>query len=554
MCGIVSIINREYIYEKEKIFLKGMNRGPESHKEYNFQDVWFGFHRLAINGLNDLSDQPFVIDNIILICNGEIYNYKELYKSLNIEPNTNSDCEVIIHLYKKFGMDYTLKVLDGYFSFILCDSNLDAPKIFVARDSFGVRPLYETTIKMFGKKDIFGFASELKVLNEMNCSTIQQFTPGTYKEFRHTNYGYEDHHWEFVREERYFNIPKVVKKETELSEYLKSIYFNLENAVKKRVCGTCERNIACLLSGGLDSSIICSLVKKYYTGTLHTYSIGMKGSEDLNYAKIVSQHIGSTHHEIIVSQEDFLQTIPIVIHSIESYDTTTVRASVGNYLIGKYISENSDSKVIFNGDGSDEVTGGYIYLLNAPDDITFDYECRNLLNQIHYFDVLRSDKCISSHGLEPRTPFLDTTFVQDYMSIPEKIRNPRSKWNMENTLWDTMEETKKRPEKLLLRYSIQYMNPSLLPKEVLWRTKEAFSDGVSGENGSWYNIIKESMKGYEKNTDYTFNPPTTPEQSYYRDIFEKEYKGHASSIPYFWMPKFVDAVDPSARTLSIYKT
>jgi asparagine synthase (glutamine-hydrolysing) len=138
------------------------------------------------------------------------------------------------------------------------------------------------------------------------------------------------------------------------------------------------------------------------------------------------------------------------------------------------------------------------------------------------------------------------------MSIPEKIRNPRSKWNMENTLWDTMEETKKRPEKLLLRYSIQYMNPSLLPKEVLWRTKEAFSDGVSGENGSWYNIIKESMKGYEKNTDYTFNPPTTPEQSYYRDIFEKEYKGHASSIPYFWMPKFVDAVDPSARTLSIY--
>ena len=550
MCGIVSIINCKNINidTKKQMYSIGMRRGPESHKDCEFLDVWFGFHRLAINGIDEKSDQPFIIDNIILICNGEIYNYKELYKKLNITPETNSDCEVIIHLYKKFGIDYTLKVLDGYFSFILCDKRLGIgkSKLFVARDAFGVRPLYEIT----NKCDIYGFASELKVLNKMDeYSKIKQFEPGTYKTFLH------DNKWNFVSKYKYFTLPSMIHNTMiHLNNYTKDIYDNLNNAVKKRVNGSSDREIACLLSGGLDSSIITALVKKYYKGTLHTYSIGMKGSKDLEYARYVSKHIDTEHHEIIVSKEDFIKLIPVVIKDIESYDTTTVRASVGNYLIGKYISENSNHKVIFNGDGSDEVTGGYIYLLNSPNDFDFDKECRSLLTNIHYFDVLRSDKCISSHGLEPRTPFLDTTFVQHYMSIPSEVRNPRSDWNINNKLWDSMEETRSRPEKLLLRYSFHCHDSELLPKNILWRSKEAFSDGVSGESGSWYTIIKEHMNDYIKNKDYTFNPPTTNEQSYYRDIFEKEYKGQGESIPYFWMPKFVDAVDPSARTLSIYKT
>ena len=197
-----------------------------------------------------------------------------------------------------------------------------------------------------------------------------------------------------------------------------SIYNNLCNAVKKRVQGTTERPIACLLSGGLDSSLITALVNKYHKGQLNTFSIGMKGSEDLKYAREVADHLKTNHTEIILTPEEFFDAIPDVIRTIESYDTTTVRASVGNYLVGKYISENSDCKVIFNGDGSDELTGGYLYFLKAPNAIEFDAECRRLIHEIHFFDVLRSDRCIAAHGLEPRTPFLDRTFVNEYLNIP----------------------------------------------------------------------------------------------------------------------------------------
>lgn len=196
-------------------------------------------------------------------------------------------------------------------------------------------------------------------------------------------------------------------------------------AVKKRVIGTTDRPVACLLSGGLDSSLIVALVSKFYPGKLETYSIGMKGSEDLKYAEVVAEYIESNHTSIIVSEEDFLEAIPEVIKAIESYDTTSVRASVGNYLIGKYIAKHSTAKVIFNGDGSDELAGGYLYFHAAPNNIEFDRECKRLLTDIHAFDVLRSDKCISSHGLEPRTPFLDRGWVDYYLSIPTDIRKPK---------------------------------------------------------------------------------------------------------------------------------
>jgi len=607
MCGIFALLNNynhltvPFIEEQ---FQKGKNRGPEYSVLKNVMiHALFGFHRLAINGLNDDSNQPIIINDIAIICNGEIYNYKELYKSMNVRPKTDSDCEVIIHLYKKYGIEHTLQMLDGVFSFVLIDYRLEntESKIYVARDPYGVRPLY------FLKPDfnnihsnVYAFASELKMLvdiknklNEKNNESIEkrthnknpiinyeiyQFQPGTYMTF---DLSYKAcSYWELVNmgvcyHKQGFVTNMFIDKsvETYIDVY-KNIQKYLVNAVEKRCCTT-ERPIACLLSGGLDSSLIASLVNDYHNKNnlppIETYSIGLEGSEDLKHAKIVAEYLGTKHTEIVLTEKDFLDAIPDVIYANESYDTTTVRASIGNWLLGKYIAEHSDAKVIFNGDGSDELAGGYLYMNYAPDNIDFDKETRRLLNDIFLFDVLRSDKSISSHGLEPRTPFLDRSWVQYYLSIPIELRNHK---------------INDKIEKYLIRtafsgdfYKNSQGNP-LLPDKVLWRKKEAFSDGVSQYSRSLYEIIqehsnktfiqyelpeypfiKQSAGMYEHLAMITLSDtnkqvhlmPKTAEQYYYRKTFESRYKGMSKILPYFWMPKFIDAVDASARTLEIYE-
>jgi asparagine synthase (glutamine-hydrolysing) len=232
-----------------------------------------------------------------------------------------------------------------------------------------------------------------------------------------------------------------------------------------------------------------------------------------------------------VTEQDFIDAVPHVIRAIESYDTTTVRASLGNWLIGKYIRANSEAKVIFNGDGSDELAGGYLYMAWAPDALEFDRECRRLRGDIDAFDVLRSAKCISSHGLEPRTPFLDRGWVQYYLSIPPRVRfNP-----------DEM-------EKQLLRRA--FSKTELLPHDVLWRRKEAFSDGVTGTNRSLFQILRDHA-GTLALTVPVGNEgvkPTTSEQRWYRHLFDTYYPDASNVVPYFWMPKYVEATDASART------
>ena len=300
-----------------------------------------------------------------------------------------------------------------------------------------------------------------------------------------------------------------------------------------------DKEICSLLSGGLDSSLVASIVsEKLGPNKLKTFAIGIKGSPDLKYAQMVADHIKSIHHSIELTEKQFLEAIEEVIIAIESYDTTTVRASVGNYLVSKYIKENTDCKVIFNGDYADEVCGGYKYFKKTMSDTDFHNECVRLVNDIHFFDCLRSDRSISNNGLEARVPFADKDFVNFYLSIRPGLRMSYDKI-----------------EKYMLRKA--FMNDNLLPEEILWRQKEAFSDGVTAETRSWYEIIQEFVNTqmtdeyFEENKNkYHHNTPVLKESFYYREIFEKHYGGFDNVIPYFWMPKWCgDMTDPSAREI-----
>jgi len=611
MCGIFTLLNSDGSTDElphsfiEEQFIKGQKRGPEfSSLRSVMLNTLFGFHRLAINGLNPESNQPICINDVILICNGEIYNYKELYEMMGVKPQTDSDCEVIIHLYIKYGIEQTLQMLDGEFAFSLLDNRCYGGdcKLYVARDQYGVRPLYWINPKNTKQNKLkqsyrFAFASEMKVLYGIytnlskltrrerfqngdvvrhNKYTIEQFAPGTYMSFI-MPFGLHSH-WSY-KEQITYHKPGfrsiMYEDKHEMTDVIQNVQKYLTNAVRKRCCTT-DRPIACLLSGGLDSSLIAALVNEYHKEhnlpQLETYSIGLEGATDLEYAKEVAEYLGTKHTTVILTEDDFLNAIPEVIASIESYDTTTVRASIGNWLLGKYISEHSTAKVIFNGDGSDELIGGYLYMKYAGDGIEFDRECRRLLKDIHTFDVLRSDKSISSHGLEPRTPFLDRSWVDYFLSIPHRFRYVTEDGVMEKHI-------------LRLAFSNEHFlnrdKAQLLPSNVLWRRKEAFSDGVSTESRSLYQIIQEYTDRVVKETlgekyEY-FNHivasnstviskihpdlaligdhllPGTTEQFYYRQQFEKHYSGMGKIIPYFWMPKYVNAKDASARTLKIYK-
>lgn len=462
---------------------------------------------------------------------------------MNITPKTSSDCEVIIYLYKQYGIEQTLIMLDGVFAFVLYDIKCNI--LFAARDPMGVRPLYYfsgysdnysndecSSDDSISGTTIYGFASELKCLSYFeqtsSGSNIGHFPPGTYSIFN-----FNSPHWI----ESYKNIPYYMPtfshtiSVNDISiqcDFYRKIAQLLHNAVVKR-CETTEREVACLLSGGLDSSLIAALVANHFRRqekTIETYSIGLAESEDIKYARIVADYIGSKHHEIIVSEDDMFNAIPEVIEALESYDTTTVRASLGNYLIGKHIAAHSQSKVIFNGDGSDELFGGYLYMNKCPDDIEFDKETRRLLKDIHLFDVLRSDKSISSNGLEPRTPFLDRTFANYVLSIPAHLRNHNN--------------FKDEPEKGMLRrafndYFDDILDRKILPDEILWRRKEAFSDGVSSQGRTLFVILQEKIRDqYNKKVEelqekyiendvyyFPYQANIETEKKYYKEIFDR---------------------------------
>jgi asparagine synthase (glutamine-hydrolysing) len=560
MCGILARFGSQPEDESIEFWLgKLKGRGPEETSVKKMWNCSLGFNRLAINDLSG-GMQPMTFGSSIYICNGEIYNSADLASRYNIECNSGSDCEVLGELWEKFanigsGTAF-FQSLDGVFDIVIVDTASN--HVYVARDPYGVRPLFVGY--KFGKAvsateqtktyvqsgdgsylpiESLYFASEMKGL--LMCDHIEAFPPGHCAAYNMSTLGrtgFEPFHvvpW--IKNPSY-------KCEAEAATHLRVA---LEDAVKKRMMT--DRPVAALLSGGLDSSLIAALVQKYRKPSdppLKTFSIGFEGSEDLRCARLVADHIKSDHTEIVMSPEEFFDAIPEVIKDIESYDITTVRASVGNWLISREISKRTDCKVIFNGDGSDEVLGGYLYFHGAPSDEAFEAESERLLKDIHLFDVLRSDRSISSHGLEARTPFLDKQFVAVARSIPTAFRRP----------------SQDQCEKWILRKA--FASTGLLPGEVLWRKKEAFSDGVSGKDKSWFEICKEKAEKVlegsvtpwkTRASTYKHLQPTTAEAYYYRWLYEKNYPRQFESVtvPYHWMPKWSNgATDPSARTLPVY--
>jgi asparagine synthase (glutamine-hydrolysing) len=436
---------------------------------------------------------------------------------------------------------------------VLVDSN--SGLAFVGRDPYGVRPLFvgyilggefdETRAGVLNSSGVkvpiasIVFASELKAL-PADCAIVEHFPPGHYA-------AYDLKTLNRVGFEAYHTVPWIKQPYLDtINSACLALRDALKESVDKRMMT--ERPVAALLSGGLDSSLIAALVqeelKEVGAEPLRTFSIGFQGSEDLRCARIVANHIGSNHTEIVMTPDEFFAAIPEVIQAIESYDITTVRASVGIYLVSKAIKQQTDCKVVFNGDGSDEVFGGYMYFYNAPSHEAFEAESQRLLKDIHLFDVLRSDRCISSHGLEARTPFLDKQFVAVAQGIVTELRRPVKG---------------SQCEKWILREAFD--KSGLLPQEILWRKKEAFSDGVSGsKEKSWYQICQEKSleevgeDWASKASAFTHLTPQTAEAYYYRVLFDRFYRNAQTSVvPYHWMPRWSPgATDPSARTLEVY--
>lgn len=390
-------------------------------------------------------------------------------------------------------------------------------------------------------KKRFGVASLLKGLSK-SFDCVRQFPPSHYTIIDMNQETYEPvlH--------QYFTIRDIIQPDFVKGEelYLYELRHALEGAMEKRMMA--HREIGCLVSGGVDSSLIAALVnrsfkRRFPDKRMKTFSIGMAHGTDLAKARAVAEHLGTDHREYVVTEEELFRHIPEVVYHLECFDTTTIRASTPNWLLCKYIYRDTDVRVVFNGDGADELFGSYLYFANAPSKEAFHEETVERIERIHESDGLRSDHSIS-HGLEARTPFLDKNFVRVVMAIPTCYKL----------------HSIDRMEKSLLRKA--FADSGLLPDEVLWRRKEAFSDGVSNAERDTQTIIREILEKTPewqldpKDPQFTYHlPPPNNETKCYRAIFEKHFPGHARVVKDYWMPKWCEGItDPSARELKHYHT
>ena len=520
MCSIIGLSKCDDFEKIKKSFEKSNSRGPDGTSYYNANSALLGFKRLAIMGLNEFGMQPFSYDDKVLVCNGEIYGFRDIKIELlkkGYSFKSDSDCEILLPLFKEFGFEMFSK-LDAEFALIIYDKKED--KIIAARDPLGIRPLYYGKSK---SNDTYIFASEPKILVDL-VEDIFPFPPGYYFDGE-----------KFIQ---YSFITDVESKHTRMRDVEKNIHSLLVEGVRKRLDS--DAPIGFLLSGGLDSSLVCSIATKILKKPIETFAIGMeKDAIDLKYAKEVADYLKTNHHEVIITRDDVISSLEEVIYNLATYDITTIRAFVGMYLLCKYIHENTDIKVLLTGEISDELFG-YKYTDYAPNPEEFQKESKKRIDEIHMYDVLRADRCISSNSLEARVPFGDLAFVKYVMEIDPKIKMNRY-----------------NKGKYLLRKAFE---GDYLPKDILYREKAAFSDAVGH---SLVEDIKEFAEDYYTDEEfennrkkYTFAQPFTKESLMYREIFEKYYPGQAHMIKDFWMPnkswKGCDVDDPSARFLKNY--
>ena len=551
MCGIWGLIslNNTDIIKSYELFTKIKHRGPDKSTFITTQNYIIGFHRLAIMDTSIQGDQPFShsyypdkdhLRTIYIICNGEIYNHKVLRNNItNFTFKSNSDCETLLPLYIDYGINM-VKQLNGEYAIAIYDmitninTNNTTYSLYLTRDRFGIRPLFYTY-----DNNTITFSSEVKGLN--NQSMINIFEPRTWMCFNMTNNNISSY------QEQYYQLGETVHYDSDLEIIYKNIRDKFISSVTSRL--QADRKVGCLLSGGLDSSLVAACASKILQEQdkqLYTFSIGMEDSPDVKYANLVAKHINSVHTNITLPSEEWLKALDNIVYITETYDITTNRASVPQYLLLREIARTTDIKVVLGGDGSDELLNGYIYNHNAPNENELHNEALRRLEDIHYFDVLRPDRCIAYHGIESRVPFLDYEFVDYYLNIDPLLRMPKILNN-------------NKCEKYLLRKAFD--DTDYLPKCVLWRKKEAFSDGITAHDKSWFKTVQEHFNKVVQDDEYINNinnythlQPYTKESYVYRKLFNEHFTNQDHLCEYFWMPKWVESTDPSARTLTLYTT
>lgn len=547
MCGIVSIFNiKDQTPELRQKALamskKIRHRGPDWSGIYCGKSAILCHERLSIVDPESGRQPLFAPDNKqVLAVNGEIYNHRTIRQAYaeKYDFQTGSDCEVVLALYRDKGVNF-LEDLNGIFAFALYDEEKD--DFLIARDPIGVIPLYIG----FDADGTVYCASELKAL-EGFCERYEPFLPGHYylgSEGKMTKWYNRD--WESY---------DAVKDNTASVE---EVHDALEAAVKRQLMSDVPYGV--LLSGGLDSSVISAIAKKYaarrvetdgqqdaWWPQLHSFAIGLKGAPDLAKAREVAEHIGTVHHEINYTIQEGLDAVRDVIYFIETYDVTTVRASTPMYLLARVI-KSMGIKMVLSGEGADEVFGGYLYFHKAPTPQAFHEETVRKLSKLHLYDCLRANKSLSAWGVEGRVPFLDKEFLDVAMRL-----NPAAKMCPGATV-----------EKKIVREAFADM----LPESVAWRQKEQFSDGVGY---SWIDTLKEITAAAVSDEQmahaaerFPIHTPMNKEEYYYRSIFEEYFPSESAalsvpSVPSVacstaealaWDEAFKNMNDPSGRAVA----
>ena len=520
MCSIMGYCDCcDTYYDFKKGFDKTISRGPDDSRIIDTGKGLLGFHRLSIMGLTPDGMQPFELDGSYVVCNGEIYGYEKIKEELSkkYKFKSGSDCEILLPMYREYGTGM-FAMLDAEFAIIIFDGKTG--KYIAARDPIGIRPLFYG----YDKKGVILFASEAKNLVGM-CDRVMPFPPGHF---------YID--GKFVQYCDIADVKEICRDS--LETVCEKIHDKLIAGVEKRLVA--DAKVGFLLSGGLDSSLVCAIAAKKSDKPIKTFAIGMsEDAIDLKYAKQVADYIGSDHTEVIMTKEQVLSELDKVVSILGTYDITTIRASMGMYLLCKWIHENTDIRVLLTGEISDELFG-YKYTDFAPSPEEFQKESQKRVRELYMYDVLRADRCISVNSLEARVPFGDLDFVKYVMSV-----DPAKKMNVYGK------------GKYLLRHAFE---GDYLPHDILYREKAAFSDAVGH---SMVDYLKEYANSYYKDSEfeeikkkYTHAVPFTKESLLYREIFEKYYPGQSDMVVDFWMPnkswKGCDVNDPSARVLSNY--